>query len=73
MYKQLGFTLKHISAPNYWYTQDCVNLYHRMNFQKHKIKDWVGNTETEKMFNAGYRRIWDCGNMVFEWKLRDNT
>ena len=73
MYKQLGFKLKHISAPNYWYTQDCVNLYHRMNFQKHKIKDWLGSTETEKMFNAGYRRIWDCGNMVFEWNLINNT
>lgn len=71
MYKQLGFTIKHISAPNYWYTQDCVNLQHRMNFQKHKIKDWVGGTEKEKMFNAGYRRIWDCGNMVFEWNSID--
>jgi len=24
--------------------------------------------EADSMFANGYRRIWDCGNMVFEWK-----
>jgi hypothetical protein len=26
-------------------------------------------TEKDNMFNNGYRRIWDCGNLVFEIDL----
>lgn len=66
-YESLGFTLVKESPPNYWYTKDCVRLLHRSNFQKHKIatSDNMHMTEKEIMCEAGYRRIYDCGNYVF--------
>ena len=26
----------------------------------------------ENMKNNGYDRIWDCGNLKYEWKKQDN-
>ena len=41
MYKQLGFTLDHVSAPDYWYFNSYSNmiLKSRMQFQKHMLKN----------------------------------
>jgi hypothetical protein len=72
MYKKLGFELKHISKPNYWYmNSDCLKRYHRFNFRKSvlckKLKKFDDNkTEKENMILNGYKTIYDCGNMVFE-------
>lgn len=68
-YLKLGFTLKHISKPNYWYSKNNTIL-HRVNFQKHKLSKKLQKfdpklTEYENMVIDGYRRIWDCGNYVF--------
>jgi hypothetical protein len=43
----------------------------RIKYQKHKLKDVLSifdgeKTEYENMKNNGFRRIYDCGNMVFE-------
>lgn len=68
-YESLGFKLKSESPPNYWYTKDCNKLLHRSNFQKHKISTDTNKhlTEKEIMYSQGYRRIYDCGNYVFEY------
>ena len=70
LYAALGFTLDHISKPDYWYfkTNDLL-LFSRMQFQKHKLKNVLSNydealTEVENMQNNGYFRIFDCGNLV---------
>jgi hypothetical protein len=45
-----------------------------INYQKHKLDKILSNfdpklTEWENMQNAGYDRVWDCGNYVFSWRM----
>jgi hypothetical protein len=67
VYKTGNFELINISKPNYFYFQKEDLLQSRVKFQKHKLNHDFGNTETEIMFNMGYRRIWDCGNLVYKY------
>ena len=67
-----GNNLINISEPNYFYftVKDFV-LFSRQTFQKHKLKDKLemfdeNLTETENMYNNGYRKIYDCGNLVYK-------
>ena len=78
LYSTLGFKLDHISAPNYWYfkrteSEHNARLYHRVQFQKHKLSKILGVfdpelTEWENMENNNYLRVYDCGNKVYIWK-----
>ena len=73
LYDRLGFSLDHISKPNYWYwnTEDRdYALYSRIQFQKHKLKGILehfdeSKSEVQNMKDNGYDRIFDCGNLVF--------
>ena len=71
LYEALGFKLDHASGPNYWYfNKQSLELYSRVKFQKHKLKNLLVNfdekkTEVENMNANGFRRIFDCGNLVF--------
>ena len=72
LYRSNGFIELKDSTPNYWYVKGD-QLYSRIQFQKHKLEYKLENfninlTESENMFNNGYRRIWDCGNKVFVLK-----
>ena len=64
--------LLNISEPNYFYfTVKDLKLMSRVQFQKHKLKDKLENfdpnlSETENMYNNGYRKIYDCGNLVYK-------
>lgn len=71
LYEELGFTLSHISEPNYWYfhIRDMV-VYSRVKFQKHKLEKELEDfddklSEWENMKNNGYNRYFDCGNAVY--------
>ena len=75
-YIKLGFKLDHESVPGYSYYKSNVK-YSRLQFQKHKMPELVGNlldtfdknlTETENMKANGYFRIYDYGNFVFVWR-----
>lgn len=75
-YEKLGFTFKHHSLPNYWYyypeSPKKLKLKHRSAFQKHKLNTILPNfdpdkTEWENMKEHGYNKIYDCGNLVFEY------
>ena len=82
IYMKLGFNFINESEPNYYYfkIEDLFlgeyKLYSRNNFQKHKlkniddIKDFYDNnlSETEIMLNAGYRRIYDSGSLIYIWQ-----
>lgn len=79
VYKKLGFKLEGITKPNYFYFACCSDeniLESRVKYQKHKLKnlpqtkDFYENelTETEIMFAAGYRKIYDSGNYIYVWK-----
>ena len=72
LYYKLGFKLEHTSKPNYYYTRDN-KVYRRYSAQKGKLENLLEQfnpllTESENMFANGYRRIWDCGNLVFSYK-----
>ena len=74
LYEQLGFTKIGSSKPNYWYfdifEKDKV-FKHRFNFRKDKLKSLFpdlyddNKSEWEIMKEAGYDRVWDCGNLIF--------
>ena len=71
LYKQLGFTHSHDSKPNYFYFKSGdMLLESRVKYQKHKLykalKEFEPKlTESENMYNNGYRKIYDCGNQVW--------
>lgn len=72
LYKKLGFEFVKNTEPNYWYTNDYVNLENRMRYQKHKLKELLDSfdpskTEWENMLENGYDRFWDCGNSIWHW------
>ena len=74
LYDAIGFKLSHISPPNYWWTNGTLIL-SRYECQKHKLKDIIGEgfnknkTEEENMRDAGYFKIFDCGNLVYTKEL----
>jgi endogenous inhibitor of DNA gyrase (YacG/DUF329 family) len=70
LYKNLGFEFSHNSKPNYYYYKDHRTLESRQKFQKHKLSVILENfdpdlTESQNMYNNGYRKIYDCGNQVW--------
>lgn len=71
LYNALGFTLDHMSDPNYWYLDSSFSKrIYRYAFAKYKQKDVLAKfdpslTELENMKTNGYSWIWDCGNLVY--------
>ena len=70
MYEKLGFRLINITKPNYWWVKDNKVL-SRYQTQKSRLAKLLGDkydpnkTEAENMNNAGFNKIYDCGNLVF--------
>lgn len=70
VYEKMGFTLSHVSAPNYFYVKNGRKILSRVAFQKHKLKKKLdvfdpALSERENMKANGFLRIYDCGNAVF--------
>ena len=71
LYRKLGFREINRTSPGYFYFKESeMILYTRDKFQKHKLKDLLETfdenlTEEENMFENDYRKIYDCGNIVF--------
>ena len=76
-YEKLGFTLKYVSKPVYWYINGTKRL-HRSNFTKKKCVKLASNLEdiaklnqlTEKIIAReilNLNKIWDCGQQVWIW------
>jgi len=71
-YKNSGFQEVSNTKPDYFYFKNnSFDLQHRINFQKHKLKDKLENfdplkTEYENMISNGYLRIFDAGNLKME-------
>jgi hypothetical protein len=76
-YEQLGFKLIRETPPNYFYTKNCIQLEGRIKYQKKKLKKFDSyddnKTETQIMMEEGYRKIYDCGNYVFEYNNQPDT
>jgi hypothetical protein len=70
MYHAMGMKLLTQTPPNYYYTKDNMILEHRMKYQKHTLITCAEDsrkTEKELMYDRGYRRIYDCGHLVFKY------
>jgi hypothetical protein len=71
LYKTLGFvnTTKDDYNTGYWYIRKYIR-YHRSTFTKKRLVNAgydASLTEGEIMKEAGYLKIYDCGNYRFEW------
>jgi very-short-patch-repair endonuclease len=72
LYKQLGFEFKGNTEPNYFYIIDGVR-HHRFNFRKDKlVKEGFdfNKTEHEIMLEKNIYRIYDSGNLKFNYVRR---
>jgi len=72
-YLACGFRRTGLTAPGYRYTKGGV-VYSRQRFQKHKLRALLPEfdpalSESENMFLAGYRRVWDAGHYTLEREL----
>jgi len=70
VYFKLGFALTHITRPNYWYVKNSKRI-HRFSLRKrHNEPKHI----TERILRAieGYSTIWDCGNLKFSVKNKNN-
>ncbi len=69
LYEKLGFECAGKTAVNYYYVvKDC--RHNRMEFQKHKLVAEgadLNKSEHEIMLDRGIYRIYDCGNLKYEW------
>lgn len=70
VYHKLGFTLVRETGPGYFWT-DGTEIVSRYKSMKKNLAKWLPSydpslSESANMFNAGFRRYWNCGNLVFE-------
>lgn len=76
LYEKLGFTKTSEGSPNYWYFRSTEYIrYHRFGFRKDQLNKKLSKfdpnlTEWENMKMNGYNRIWDCGSLKYELKLK---
>jgi hypothetical protein len=71
IYPKNNFKMVSKSRPNYWYVVGDVRL-HRFNFRKSNlVKEGydINKTEREIMFERKIYRIYDCGNIRWEYNL----
>ena len=72
LYKAIGFSFKEKTNPNYWWCKYKKKL-SRYQCQKHRLKDLLGDkynpdwTEDQNMINADYDKVYDCGNLVYQY------
>lgn len=72
LYSQNNFVLDKITKPGYKYiSSNGKIILSRQKCQKHKLLKLLGEkfdpfqSESENMFNCGYRRIWDAGHYKY--------
>lgn len=68
-YHKCGFNFVGETKPSYFYTKDFRVLENRMKFQKHKLVSLpsydISKSESKIMEEAGYSKVWDCGQLIF--------
>ena len=73
LYDVLGFVLKNITKPNYYYVVNNKRS-SRFNWRKSELvkKGYDSNlTESEIMDNLGYNKVYDCGSFLFEKDIKN--
>ena len=78
MYEKIGFTRVAITPPAYWYVPKGNRIrIHRFNLRKDNkkmfpIKYDPNMTESKLASENGYSRIWDCGQIVYDYNPTGN-
>ena len=74
LYKQLGITKVKETSPSYWYIEkNSLIRKHRYGFRKDLLVAAGSNkklTEFEIMNLLPYHRIWDSGQLLFEYLIK---
>lgn len=68
-YLKVGFILSGITKPSYFWTKG-QQRYNRTKFMKHKlVKQGYDKTKTESeiMYELGYNKIYNCGNLIMKY------
>ena len=75
MYEKIGFEKISQTTPNYFYFESGRGdvRYNRFKFRKSQLSKVLpeydnNKSERENMLNAGYLRIYDCGNIKYKWE-----
>ena len=71
LYTALRFKLVRTSEQNYWYSKNMLLREHRFKFTKQKLVSLgfdQSKSESEIMQTRGYKKIWDCGTLCFEYR-----
>jgi hypothetical protein len=75
LYLKNNFRLDHTSSPSYFYIdKNNIKKYNRFGFRKQELKKKFPDiysddkTEFQIMREAGYLKIYDCGNFVFYYE-----
>lgn len=68
-YESAGFSFVNNTGPGYFWTNG-TNVVSRYKCQKKQLSKWLKSFDREKsesinLFDAGYRRYWDCGNAIY--------
>lgn len=69
VYSKMGFNFVSYTSPGYFYVKG-KRKYHRYKFQKHILVSEgydPKKTEYEIMVDRGFYRVWDTGNLVYEY------
>ena len=72
LYEKLGFELKNVTKPNYFYVVNNKRS-SRFNWRKSELikKGYDPNlTEFEIMESLGYNKVYDCGSFLFEIDIK---
>jgi hypothetical protein len=78
LYKKLGMFELNLTEPNYYYfNKSKLLLESRIKYQKHKLEKKLkifdkNLSESENMKNNGYIRIYDSGNLVYIYNMKNN-
>ena len=72
LYKKFGTLIKETKPGFFWTTSNSIERISRYKTQKHKLEKFLKNkydvnlTENENMISAGFHKIYDSGNLLFE-------
>ena len=73
VYEKIGFKLVGESDPGYSWVKNKEMILSRYQCQKHKLKDLLGEykfdpyaSEELNMTKNGFKKVFDCGNLIFD-------
>lgn len=78
IYTKLGFEKTNSVSPGYFWTDGDEIIISRFKSQKKQLQQWLpsfdeNKSESENMFEAGFRRFWDCGQQKYIRKGKSHT